>query len=239
MAFATDASIRKDMVDRIQKAASAMDEFKQKTQAAIDNSDFSKMVEQMRTGPAKLFEQTWKNAVRGAQDSLAQFFMDIGKGGQSLVDLLKSIATEVQSLLAQVLAQQVGNKIFPGLFKFALNAAGGVAGLSDAPSVGNIGDSLPTSAPVFSRAGIVAGLTYPPPRAMRPSQSRTAAAPAAPAAGTTVHVHQNITLNVSALDGPSVDAMLRQRGGTIASVIAQAASDSPAFARHIVANGAR
>lgn len=54
-----------------------------------------------------------------------------------------------------------------------------------------------------------------------------------------LQVNQNITFAISALDGPSVAQMLRTQGGTIAGVVADAATAAPAFARHIVAQGLR
>jgi hypothetical protein len=41
------------------------------------------------------------------------------------------------------------------------------------------------------------------------------------------------------MDGASVQAMLRREGGTIAGIVAEAATQAPAFARHLVASGMR
>jgi hypothetical protein len=54
-----------------------------------------------------------------------------------------------------------------------------------------------------------------------------------------VVVNQNIRFHVSAMDGASVQAMLRREGGTIAGIVAEAATQAPAFARHLVASGMR
>lgn len=140
MAFATDSAIRKDLVESLDKAAKTKADVAKEMQDAIDQSGFSQDVETMRNAPAKLFEETWKNAVRGAQESLAQFFMDIGKNGEGLIGLLKDIGQQVKAMLAQIAAQSVGNALFPTLFKGIAGAAGG--GIPSAPNVGNIGDSL-------------------------------------------------------------------------------------------------
>jgi hypothetical protein len=54
-----------------------------------------------------------------------------------------------------------------------------------------------------------------------------------------VHVHQTVTFNAGFVDGASGEAWLKSKSGTIAGVVADAASSAPAFARHIVAQGMR
>jgi hypothetical protein len=54
-----------------------------------------------------------------------------------------------------------------------------------------------------------------------------------------VMVHQNITFAPSFIDGPSGAAWLQSQSGTVAGIVADAATSAPAFARHIVAQGSR
>jgi hypothetical protein len=46
-------------------------------------------------------------------------------------------------------------------------------------------------------------------------------------------VNQNINFSVSAIDGQSAAAFIKQQGGTIAEVIATAAKDSTAYRRQL------
>lgn len=148
---------------------------------------------------AKLWQETWRNAVEGVQEAFAQMFEDIGKDGFRLVSLLENIARAVQRSLAQLAAQQITNWIFSGLFK---------GGLPAAPDLGNLSDN-------------------PIPSLSNPSRMSH------------VVVNQSISFNAGFVDGVTGAAWLKSQSGTIAGVVAQAASDAPAFARHLVAAGSR
>lgn len=200
---------------------------------------------------ANKWQQEWANAARGASSALAGFFSDLIRGGDAGVNALKSLAEQALALLAQLASA--------GILKGLLGG-----GIPSAPGLGDIGGEL-LGIPSFHAGGIVgAGGTM---RLVDPAvflnasrfhrggrigadevpiiaqrgeriiprgESGSAGGP-----GPVVNVHQSIALNLNAMDGASAAHFLRSHSATIAGVVAQAASDAPNFAKHIVANGLR
>lgn len=224
----------------------------------IGGEPIDKRARDRAAAAAQFFRETWINAIRGAQDSLAQFFANIGRGTNTLIDLLKGIAQEIQNLFAQLAARSVINAIFPSL--------------AAAPATGDIGDSL-VGVPTFHRGGIVGegagGTARVSPlafvgaprlhrggflglrpdevpfigtrgeRVLSPAETATFGRRDRAASPTVVNVAQTISFNLSAIDGVSAAQFIRSQGAAIAGVVADAASAAPAFARHILAAGAR
>lgn len=158
---------------------------------------------------ADIWRETWINAVRGTQQAFADFFDRVGAEGFEFLDVIKGIAASIRRALAEAVSQQIVGSILGGLFRTGVAGAAG-AGAGDVAQL--------RAAPVSER-----GL----------------AALGGGASMTPVVVHQNIRFNTGFVDGASGEAWLRSRSGVIAGVVAQAASDAPAFARHLVAAGMR
>jgi hypothetical protein len=223
---------------------------------------FAKMEED-----AKLWQETWENAIRGTQSAFADFFESIGQEGFRMVSIFEAIAKTIQRTLAEAAAQQ----LTAGLFGAGAGGGGGIGGLiggvigsifgggggggrgNATQSMGMlrggivgrdgtprmVDPALFVNAPRFKRGGMIGAdevpiIAHRGERILPKGESGGGGG-----SGTTVVVNQNIKFNAGFVDGGSGQAWLKAQGGTIAGIIANAASDAPQFARHIVANGSR
>jgi hypothetical protein len=77
---------------------------------------------------AKLWQESWINAIRGTQEAFTEFFMSIGQEVKGFKDLLVNIARTIQRAFAEMLSQQLVNGLFSGLFKNIAGPGGANAG---------------------------------------------------------------------------------------------------------------
>lgn len=211
---------------------------------------------------AKLFEETWKHAIRGTQDAFAQFFESIGQKGFKLASIFEGVARAIQKTLAQLAAQSVTRAIFGGL-----GGGGGLGGLLGGLlglNVGSTGGNLTASeghhhggfvgdrfnlrmvdpgvffnAPRFHRGGLI-GSDEVPIIAQRGERILPRGAPAdGGGGGGGLHVHMSVVNAVSAIDGPSAQQFVNQYGHLFVGKVFEAIASSPQMARYIVAQGSR
>jgi hypothetical protein len=107
------------------------------TAEEITNSRAARIIAEQERN-ARLFEETWVNAIRGTQDAFAEFFESIGQEGFKLVSLFEGIARTIQQTFAQLLSRQIVNALFDGPLASLAPAGGGRGNRTQSQSVGSL-----------------------------------------------------------------------------------------------------
>lgn len=208
---------------------------------------------------AEASAQAWQHAMGRTEDVFAHFFGNVLKGE---ADAFRNFALQIlgiwQDMLLRMLAKKAISAIFGPLGNFLGDALGSLAGgggssfgVDDVGGgfVGHAGgvigrDPLPIralpmsawhSAPRLHSGGLLGGDEVPAilrrgEGVFTPEQMR-ALAPAKSQAGDVFHV--SVPITISAMDGASVERVLRANKGTIAALIAEAIAGSSKARRAI------
>lgn len=197
---------------------------------------------------AQKYVQIWLTAGQNIQNGLADLFERLFSWQfKNLEDLGRSLVSMVQKILAQIAAAYATAAISNVITKAVGLAAGALGGgplvrgnltaseghhhggyAGDMRNVRWVHPSYFTNAPRLHNGGIAGDEV---PAILRRGERVLAKGESGGGDDRpTIHVHQRIDYNLSAVDGKSAADFIQANGGHIAGIVAQAAQDVPGYA---------